>query len=374
MASLSKDGKITFYVDKKKRSFRVTRLNKKAAQTVLNKVEQLLSYRVGNEPLPESLQRWLSSCDRWLIEAMANAGLCDPPNDVTVVEFFEKYIQDRPESRRDWQKNHNNTLQAVKRYFGSDVLLRDVSSEDAQQFRRWLATEAKPTGKDMPKQGYAEATVAGHIKICRKIFKHAEKQQIVHANPFKTVEAGSQKNSDRQFEIDRDMLQRLLDVAPDRHWRLLILLVRIGGLRTGSETRALRWRDVDFVNREINVPGAKGKNRPDGSRNIRWRIIPIYPELLEPLKDCFDPTEEFVLYGITGTDANVYNKFRKLVKKAGLTPWPRLWHNMRASRDSELTAAGIPDFIVSQLQGNTVQVSRDHYKMVLKGTLGQPEG
>jgi integrase len=297
----------------------------------------------------------------------ANTWAPDPPSDITLVEFFERFVEGRADSSRDWQKNHRNTFRVVKRYFRSDVLVRDITEDEAKQFREWMQMEGKPTGEDKPKQGYAEATIAGHIKICRKVFKAANKQRLLHTNPFENVEAGSQKNTSRQFEVDRQMLQKLLDMAPNAQWRLLILLVRIGGMRNPSETRLLRWENIDFVNRTINVPGAKSnKKNPDGSKFIRWRLIPMFPELVEPLRECFDPAEEYVLSDITGTDANVYNTFRRIVKKAGFSPWPRLWHNLRASRDSELSATGLSDFAVSQLMGNSPDVSRDHYKFIPK--------
>jgi integrase len=376
MASLSKDGKVAFYLNGKKKSFRVSRLNKKSAQVVLNKVEQLLSYRAGNEPLPENLQRWLSSCDRWLVEAMANAGLCDPPCDVTIADYFDQFIRiESAKNHEHWLRNQTMTRNCVVRFFGPEVAIRDVSEDDAKRFRKWMETEGRPVKDGEPPRGYAEATIAQHVKITRKVFKRALKERIVHSNPFEDIATGSQSNPDRQFEIDRQTLEKLIDRAPNASWRLLILLVRIGGLRTGSETRSLKWENVDFVNRSIDVPGAKSSKRNlDGSKKIRWRKIPLYPELLEPLKDCFDPAEEFVLSGITGTDANVYNTFRRIVKKAGLTPWPRLWHNLRASRDSELSATGLSDHAVSQLMGNSPKVSRDHYKFITQETFESLKG
>ncbi len=67
---------------------------------------------------------------------------------------------------------------------------------------------------------------------------------------------------------------------------------------------------------------------------------------------------------IDGTAANVYNSFLRIVRRAKQTPWSRLWHNLRASRDSELSQF-LPAHAVAQLMGNTVAVSQKHYKMIM---------
>lgn len=52
-----------------------------------------------------------------------------------------------------------------------------------------------------------------------------------------------------------------------------------------------------------------------------------------------------------------------LINRAGLLPWPRLFHNLRASRQTELTDR-FPDHVVATWLGNTVRIAKQHYLQV----------
>ncbi len=52
--------------------------------------------------------------------------------------------------------------------------------------------------------------------------------------------------------------------------------------------------------------------------------------------------------------------FEKLVKRAGLKPWPRLFHNLRSSRETELLET-FPVHVVAQWMGHDPKVSLKHY-------------
>lgn len=51
-------------------------------------------------------------------------------------------------------------------------------------------------------------------------------------------------------------------------------------------------------------------------------------------------------------NANLRTTFEKIVKRAGLQAWPRLFHNLRASRETELVEA-YPVQVVTSWLGNT---------------------
>lgn len=57
--------------------------------------------------------------------------------------------------------------------------------------------------------------------------------------------------------------------------------------------------------------------------------------------------------------------FKRIVKRAGLTPSPRPFHNLRASRETELVNA-YPVQVVTSWLGNTPRVALRHYLMVRK--------
>jgi hypothetical protein len=96
----------------------------------------------------------------------------------------------------------------------------------------------------------------------------------------------------------------------------------------------------------------------------RW--VPIFPELAPYLEECFDRAEEGAVHVITryrDANANLRTTFTKIIKRAGETPWPKLVHNLRASRETEL-AAQCPIHVVCQWIGNSPAIAAEHYLTV----------
>jgi hypothetical protein len=91
------------------------------------------------------------------------------------------------------------------------------------------------------------------------------------------------------------------------------------------------------------------------------RIIPLFPEIREHLLEAFESA-------LVGSDnvisryregANLNPHFRRIIKRSGLTPWDRTWHNLRASRQTEL-AASFPLHTVCAWIGNTKAIAAGH--------------
>jgi hypothetical protein len=57
---------------------------------------------------------------------------------------------------------------------------------------------------------------------------------------------------------------------------------------------------------------------------------------------------------------NLRTAFGKLVRRAGLDAWPRLFHNLRSSRETELLDE-FPVHVVALWMGNDAKVSLKHY-------------
>jgi len=66
--------------------------------------------------------------------------------------------------------------------------------------------------------------------------------------------------------------------------------------------------------------------------------------------------------------------FERIIKRAGLVPWPKLFQNRRASRDTELLAK-FPAKDVTSWIGNSVAVAMESYAMTMAEsfTLAQVE-
>lgn len=62
-------------------------------------------------------------------------------------------------------------------------------------------------------------------------------------------------------------------------------------------------------------------------------------------------------------NANLRTHFLRLVKRAGLDSWPRPFHNLRASRQTELEES-FPSHVVCAWLGNSTVIARKHYLQV----------
>jgi hypothetical protein len=150
--------------------------------------------------------------------------------------------------------------------------------------------------------------------------------------------------------------------CPDAQWRLLFALSRFGGLRCPSEHLGLRWGDIDWERGRITVHSPKTEHHVGGES----RQIPIFPELrphLEEVWEQAEPGTEWVITRYRGDDTNLRTQFQKIIKRAGLTPWPKLWQNLRSTRQTEL-AESYPMHVVCAWIGNSQAVAAKHYLQV----------
>ena len=60
---------------------------------------------------------------------------------------------------------------------------------------------------------------------------------------------------------------------------------------------------------------------------------------------------------------NLRTQFERIVKHAGLKKWPRLFHNLRSSRQTEL-AETFPSHVVCAWLGNSEDIAKKHYYQV----------
>jgi integrase len=233
----------------------------------------------------------------------------------------------------------------------------------------WICIEPR-------KQKLPETTIDRRLSSCRTIFTDAVRHQLISANPFDGFRKPlrglvSRNNRQRKHIVSAEDILLVIERAPDAEWRCLIALSRFGGLRVPSEALSLRWTDNDWNRNLIRVPCPKLEHL----EGHEVREIPIFGELRPYLLECFecaDAGSEFVITrnrpsvlksGAGWANANMRTRLMKIIRSAGLKPWPRLWHNLRASRQTEL-ADQFPSHVVCRWIGNSEVVAREHYLSV----------
>ena len=69
-------------------------------------------------------------------------------------------------------------------------------------------------------------------------------------------------------------------------------------------------------------------------------------------------------------NCNLNVRLRRIVKNAGLTAWPRIFHNLRSSRQTEL-AEIFPSHVVCAWLGNSEDIAKKHYYQVTDAHFAQ---
>jgi len=169
-------------------------------------------------------------------------------------------------------------------------------------------------------------------------------------------------NPGRFYFVTRDEAEKVLEASPDAQWRLLFALSRFGGFRCPSEHLGLRWGDVDWERGRIHVQSPKTEHHAGGES----RIVPLFPELRPYLEECFElaePGTEYVITRYRDTNVNLRTPLLRIIKKAGLKPWPKLFQNLRSTRQTELEEQ-FPSHVVCAWIGNSQAVAAKHYLQV----------
>ena len=335
--------------DKRTRKIRLGAINKKDAQAIAAKVDDLVSATIsGSGPSP-ALAEWLSKIGDDLHAKLAEQELCSPRNNFTLEQWLTRYMAEHtPRVGEYCRRNLELSKGYLLEYFDKGTPLKDIDSEDAQAYRHWLSND----------KGFAQASVAQHIKKAKQFFLAAVEANAIGKSPFAKVLAGSMANAERSVYVPAEDIEKAIAMAPDAQWRLIIALSRYAGLRSPSEVLALRWADVDFVAGTLTVYSTKTAKQGKAKR-----VVPILPELRPHLEDAFDPESDRCISRYQTSNLNLRKVFLEILKKAELKAWPRLFHNLRGSLQTDL-ADRFPSHVVTAWLGNSERVAAAHYLKV----------
>jgi integrase len=339
----------------KRATVRLGKVDAKTAAGVLLHVERLIVAAETQQPPPADTARWLGSIGGKLHGRLAAAGLVTPRTApapapaVAIGPFIDGYLKRRTDLKQWTLRNLGTTRLWLVRFFGEGRDLRSVTRGDAQDFHRHVRAEL------------AGATASGLLKRSRMIFEDAVARELIAANPFRGIKAGGQANPARARYVPAADVERVVAACPSAEWRLVFALARYAGLRTPTEPQALRWVDVDWQRGRMLVHSSKTEHH----QGRATRLVPILPALLPHLRDAFERAAEgaeHVIPSLRGRE-NLRRRALKIVKRAGLDPWPRLFQNLRASCETDLTAL-VPLHVVCAWIGNTQLIAARHYLQV----------
>jgi len=340
--------------DGSRKTVRLGKVSERAAEKVRLHLEELASTTMNGQPLTRETSLWLGGIGDTLHDRLARVGLVQPRQAIEATKlgaFVDAYIPRRVDAKPRTIINLKQARKAMVEHFGADKPLARITAGDADAFRLALL------GK-----GLADNTVRRHCGRARQFFRAAIRRELVHRNPFDDMKCAVGANPDRLYFVSGEEAEKALAACPDAEWRLIFALSRFGGLRCPSEHLALRWGDIDWEHGRMTVRSPKTEHH-EGKAS---RLVPIFPELYPYLREAFEaaePGSEHVITRCRDGSVNLRTQLQRIIRRAGLNPWPKLFHNLRATRETEL-AESFPLHVVCVWIGNSQPIAAKHYLQV----------
>jgi integrase len=360
--------RLSFYgPDKRKRSIWLGDFSKRQAEAVKGHVEYLLAAKAAGVAPELQTATWLGTIGPELRGKLATAGLIEKTAEdrgpVTLKAFLDEYVAHRRDVKPTTHLQYRTAMRSLLGFFGAEARLDSIDAVAAERWRIHCRSI-----------GWADNTLRRATGRAKQFFQHAVKLKAITENPFEGFAVAVHGNSKRQHFVRREDITKAVEACPCPELRAVIALSRYAGVRTPSETVRLTWQDVDFEAGRLTIHAPKTEHHEDGG----VRFCPLFPELRPFLQELHDranpgidcPMSSPVITRWRSGDQNLRTAFLKLLTKAGVKAWPKLFHNMRASRQTELLAQ-FPAADVCDWLGNTQAVAMKHYAMATSDSFEQ---
>lgn len=283
--------------------------------------------------------RWLTQIKDELADKLAHVGLIEAREKAVLGSFLGAYITKREADLKEGTLiKLSTTKDYLVEFFGADKPLREITEGDADDWRlHLLAGRGGKSRRKSKAERHArgENTARKHAQIAKQFFNAAVRSRLIRDNPFSHLPATVRPNHKRVYFITGEEAELVIGACPDSQWRLLFALSRFGGLRCPTEHLNLRWQDVHWEQGRMLVTSPKTEHH-EGKES---RLVPLFPELrpfLDEAWDLAEPGTEFVVTRYRDTEVNLRTQLHRIIKRAGLKPWPKAFQNLRSSRQTEL--------------------------------------
>jgi len=334
----------------KRKSLRLGRIPKKLGESIKIRVEELIQYRVLGVPYTADFSQWLTHIERPLYQQLVKVGLLKEKIELTLGGFLDTYVENnRHRVEESTVLTWENPIRNLKQFFGEDVPIHKIAQDQILAWERWLGEPEK----------LRPITISRRIGLAKQFFNEAVRLEYLPKNPFACLKRFSVNCDDGEGIVEREDYYQVRDILPSAQWRAFADLGRFGALRLPSEALALRGKDIDWKNKVFTVNSRKTK-RYEGKDK---RIVPIFPELFKSLKECYeqrDLNDDRIFTDDDFQKKGLNPKFKEYIKQAGVKPWKKTLHRLRASRETEL----MEEYSISvacKWSGNTPKVAMESY-------------
>lgn len=360
----ARDGwRLQTYVRGVRRKLWIGAVSKKQADQVCTYVHAMKLAAETATSLDPHVVRWSNAISDRLANTLADWGLMEPRGMQAQSIHLEKWIATYFASAIAvrWAKTTRVKMEYVARlmleHIG-DVPLSRITEAHADNFAAALYAKSAISSSHAAKQ----------IKNAKQILQHAVKCRLLDRNPFALVKINSDIDQSRKSYIDRTTAMRLLDKMSIKEHRVLFCLARFGGLRIPSESLEMTWDCIDWETHTMRVRSKKMVRHK--SKEIR--TVPIEPLLYRELLDLAElrGASGRLIATFTSDNSGTYRHFLDAAAKAcGLTMWPKMWHNLRASCGTDWRGQFANGYVVDAWIGHSSRIADLHYNRVTAADL-----
>lgn len=316
------------------------------AEKIKTNIERILQADRFNLHDPEMVA-WVQGLDEKLRDKLRAAGvpIGGPVKTWKVCEWIQHVTDTYPGKPRT-KKGVETARKHWDGYLGH-MLLKDVTTGHVREAIESIRMTAKPSHAS---------------RLCERgkmFFQRAVEFELIKANPFTGLDFGGKTpDQSRRSLVSAEVVYAVIEAAPNQHARTLIALARFAGLRVPTDAINLRWSDIDWQQERLRIP--------DDSKTGR-RVLPLFaPAIkeLQSLSELADDGDEFIFTRARASAATTWrNWLISAITHSHQTPWPKLWHNLRASLRSELKGKFAPSTLDAWF-GHSTRVAEKHYEMV----------
>jgi integrase len=293
-----------------------------------------------------------------LQQIRANPEQAFVPNNIRFLDYAEEWLRTSKLASSTLDTHRTNLMMHL-----ATLHRRKVCSITIFDVRKVVEEMSKKTrGNGVP---YAPLTIRNVLSTLGKIMSRAVSDGIVPVNPVKQLDTDHRPKNRRQKNVrllESGEVTRLLDC--ELQWQAVFALALFGGLRKGEIIR-LKWKDVDFTEDCIAVPGTKNEASV-GTIGMSQRLRKILWAHRDKTEFKFADDPVISTSVRTPWDAgNLDKQVRKLVKAAGLEGLTL--HHLRHNVATVMITAGVPDKqIALQMRHANTHVTRTIYEHVYR--------
>jgi len=346
--------------DQRKRSIWLGGLSKRDATRFQSNLESLIeSSRVNTTPDARILE-WANGIDERFKTVLAQYGLI-PTQALPVVsenrdvrllgDLVDHYVLEQKHFSIITRANFKQVRSWAVEYFGAKCVVASITPAKFVSWMTWMVhADEGDTRKTL-----STSSAKKHAKRLRQVFSYGVKARLLSENVADGIKIGDETNDERKHYVDRATATLVIDNCPSMEWKLLFALARYCGLRIPTEIQVLKWSDVLWDQNRLRID----------SKKTGLRFCPLFEPALRLLREAFDMADEGAthIFPNRTTESNLRTHMHRIIKSAGLVPWPKVFVNLRSSCRTDLED-NFRETVINAWIGHSTKIGQKHYSQV----------